>query len=143
MKRSLLRLLLMLDAATLLIVGIAFIVAPARCLALFGFENAPANITFIVATFGVVYATMGIGTVLAAQSPVRNAAWVQVAIVRGIGECLVSAMYVLQGVVTWRQGGLTIVLPAAVAVGCLALYPKPEIPPPDRPAGSATGTEVA
>jgi len=140
MRRTLLRLVLILDAAALFLIGAIFVVAPARALVLFGFPNAPANISFIIGTFGTVYATMGIGYVLAAQNPMRNIAWVQVAIARGAAECLFSIFCVVQGVVTFRQAGFSIVLPALIAIGCVLLYPRPELPSSDAalaPAESA------
>src|SRR4051812_25702380 len=101
MKRTLLRALLILDAAALILIGAVFIVAPARALVAFGFLNAPANMNFIIGTFGTVYLTMGIGYVYAAQNPMRNIAWVQVAIARGAAECLFSIFCVATGVVSF------------------------------------------
>lgn len=129
MRRTLLRALLVLDAAALILIGAVFIFAPARALLAFGFLNAPANINFIIGTFGTVYATMGIGYVYAAQNPMRNVAWVQVAIARGAAECLFSIYAVATGIVTFRQAGFSIVFPALIAIGCLLLYPTPEPPP--------------
>jgi hypothetical protein len=131
MRRTLLRALLVFDAVTLFLLGTTFIIAPMRALLLFGFGDAPRNIAFILGAFGTVYATMGIGYLIAAQQPLRNVAWVQVAIARGVAESLFSAYCVLQGVVTFRQAGFSIILPALVAVGCLALYPRPEPPAPE------------
>ncbi len=143
MRRTLLRLLLVLDAAALLLIGAIFIFTPARALQLFGFTDAPANITFIIGTFGTVYATMGIGYIFAAQNPMRNVAWVQVAIARGAAECLFSLYCVFQHIATFRQAGFSIILPALVAIGCLLLYPRPELPPGEpevSAAGPAPGT---
>jgi hypothetical protein len=131
MRRTLLRVLLVFDAVTLFLLGVTFIIVPMRVLLLFGFENAPPNIAFIVGAFGTVYATMGVGYLIAAQQPLRNVAWVQVAIARGVAECLFSVYCVLQGIVTFRQAGFSIIFPALVAVGCLVLYPRPEPPAPE------------
>ena len=143
MRRSLLRLLLVLDAAALLLVGVGFMLVPTRALVLFGFNDAPAGMAFVVGVFGTVYATMGIGYIFAAQNPMRNIAWVQVAIARGAAESLFSIFCVLQGIVTFRQAGFSIVLPALVAIGCAVLYPRPELPPADSPdAGEAASPAV-
>ena len=139
MRRTLLRTLLIFDAVVLFLLGAVFIFAPGRSLSLFGFNSTPPGIAFILGVFGTVYATMGIGYVIAAQNPMRNVAWVQVAIARGAAESLFSLYCVLQGVVTSRQAGFSIVFPALIALGCLVLYPRPELPasePASQPANA-------
>src|SRR5689334_20582636 len=107
MRRVMLRTLLVLDAAILFLLGGAFMVVPGRMLLLFGFHGAPPSIAYIVGVFGSVYFTLGIGYVLAAQNPLRNVVWVQVAIARGTAECLFSLLCVAQGIVSFRQASLS------------------------------------
>ena len=134
MRRTLLRLLLILDAAALFLIGAIFIAFPARALSLFGIPSETANMHFVIGIFGTVYATMGIGYLFAAQNPMRNIAWVQVAIGRGIAESLFSIFCVVQGIATFRQAGFSMIVPALVAVGCIVLYPRPELPTGDAEA---------
>ena len=128
MKRTLLRMLLMFDAVILFLLGGAFMFVPGRMLILFGFHNTPPGIAYVVGVFGSVYATMGIGYVFAAQSPLRNVAWVQVGIARGVAESLFSLVCVVQGWVSFAQAGFSIVVPALLGVGYALLYPRPAPP---------------
>jgi len=126
MKYTLLRALLVFDAAVLLLLGGAFMFVPGRMLILFGFNSVPTGINYVVGLFGVVYATLGIGYALAARSPLRNVAWVQVAIARGTVESLFSLVCVMQGWVSFRQAGFSFVLPGLLAVAYVLLYPRPK-----------------
>ena len=76
-------------------------VIPVRVLLLFGFGSTTPGLTFLLGAFGTVYATMGIGYIFAARSPMRNIAWIQVAIARGTAESLFSLYCVATGMVTF------------------------------------------
>jgi hypothetical protein len=131
MRRQLLRVILILDAAALVLLGAAMIVVPDRTLALFGIVDAPGSVRFIIGSFGAVYITMGAGYVIAAQTPMRCISWIQIGIARATAECLFGVVAVIQGYVTFRQAGAAIVLPGLVAVAFVLLYPRPELPSAD------------
>jgi hypothetical protein len=68
---------------------------------------------------------MGLGYGMAAADPRRHVAWVQVGIARGVLECVVGAVYLARGIVTFQQAGFGIAIAAFVAVAYVALYPRP------------------
>ena len=119
-----LRILLVLDAAVLFWLGVAFIAAPGHIAALFGFRDLPTGVHYLIGMWGCVLATMALGYAVAASDPVRHVVWVQVGIARGTLECLFGLISVLRGVVTWQQAGFGTLVAALVALAYLALYPR-------------------
>jgi lysylphosphatidylglycerol synthetase-like protein (DUF2156 family) len=125
MKLSLLRNLLLLDAAVLLVLGALLILAPKQVEVAFHFSDLPAGVNYIMGLWGCVFATMAIGYFVAASNPIRHAVWIQIGIARGAIECLLGLVYVARGVVTFSQAGLGIIVAALIAVAYIALYPRP------------------
>ena|SRR5438874_10373 len=124
MKLKLLRNFLMLDAAILFLLGALLLFAPDRVEAAFGFNNLPPAVSYIIALWGCLFATTGIGYVLAATDPLRHLIWIQLGIARGALECAVGLIYLARGTVTFRQAGFGIVVAALMALAYLALYPR-------------------
>jgi len=131
MGLSLLRLLMVFDASVLMILGLAMIVIPGRMLDLFRFPGLPNDAHYIIAMWGCVLITLGIGYVLAAVDPLKNIIWVQVGIARGALEALVGLAYVATHVVTWSQVGFGIFIGAFVGLSYWTLYPVTQ-PNPQR-----------
>jgi len=125
MRLSLLRNLLLLDAAVLLVLGALLIFAPQQVETAFHFKDLPPGVNYIIGLWGCVFATMAIGYFVAASNPIRHAIWIQIGIARGAIECLLGLVYVARGVVTFSQAGLGIIVAAFIAVAYLALYPRP------------------
>ena len=125
MRLSLLRNLLLLDAAVLLVLGVLLIFAPQQVETAFHFKDLPPGVNYIIGLWGCVFATMAIGYFVAASNPIRHAIWIQIGIARGAIECLLGLVYVARGVVTFSQAGLGIIVAAFIAVAYLALYPRP------------------
>jgi hypothetical protein len=125
MRLSLLRNLLLLDAAVLLVFGVLLICAPQQVEAAFHFKDLPPGVNYIIGLWGCVFATMAIGYFVAASNPIRHAIWIQIGIARGAIECLLGLVYVARGVVTFSQAGLGIIVAALIAVAYIALYPRP------------------
>jgi hypothetical protein len=125
MRLSLLRNLLLLDAAVLLVLGALLIFAPQQVETAFRFKDLPPGVNYIIGLWGCVFATMAIGYFVAASNPIRHAIWIQIGIARGAIECLLGLVYVARGVVTFSQAGLGIIVAAFIAVAYLALYPRP------------------
>jgi hypothetical protein len=132
MRLSLLRNLLLLDAAVLLVLGLLLIIAPKQVEVAFHFKELPPGVNYIIGVLGCVFATMAAGYFVAASNPIRHAIWIQIGIARGALECLLGLVYVARGVVTFSQAGLGIVVAAFIAAAYIALYPRPP-----RLAGSA------
>lgn len=124
MKLTLLRYLLMLDAAILFLLGALLIFAPRQVEAAFHFSDLPPGVSYLIGLWGCVFATMAIGYVVAATDPLRHVAWVQVGIARGALECILGLVYVTRGIVTFQQAGLGIILAAVITIAYLALYPR-------------------
>ena len=124
MRQSLLRNVLLLDAGVLFLLGALLIVAPRQVEVAFQFNDLPQGVSYIVSLWGCVLATLSLGYAVAARDPVRHVAWVQVGIARGALECLVGAMYLARGIVTFQQAGFGIAVAALITVAYLVLYPR-------------------
>jgi len=124
MKLTLLRYLLMLDAAVLLLLGALLIFAPRHVEVAFHFQDLPLAVSYLIGLWGCVFATLGIGYLVAATNPVRHVIWVQVGIARGGLECLLGVLYLARGVVTWQQAAFGIITAAFITVAYLVLYPR-------------------
>src|SRR5438552_18682621 len=101
MKQTLLRYLLLLDAAILFLLGALLILAPNQIQLAFQFKDLPLGVNYILGLWGCVFLTMAFGYVVASTAPARHVVWVQVGIARGIAECLLGAIYLARGVVTF------------------------------------------
>jgi hypothetical protein len=122
-----LRVLLIVDAAVLFLLGLLLIFAPRQVADAFHFRNVSAGMNYVIALWGCALATLAMGYVVAAQDPIRHTVWVQVGIARGALECLLGVVYLSRGVLSFRQAVVGIVLPGLLAVAYLLLYPR------DRP----------
>ena len=126
MKLRVTGILLALDAAVLFLLGTLLLVLPRHVLFAFGFPDLPIGVSYIVALFGCALLTMAIGYWKASADPVRHLVWVQVGIARGALECAVGIVYLLRGIVTFRQAGVGIILAGLFAASYLIYYPRAE-----------------
>src|SRR5437660_7661109 len=129
MKLTLLRYLLMVDAAVLFLLGACLIFAPRWLEMAFHFQDLPGAVSYLIGLWGCVFMTLGFGYVIAATHPIRHLVWVQVGIARGALECLLGMVYLARGVVTWRQAAFGIVTAAVITGAYAALYPRRHLPP--------------
>ena len=130
MKLTLLRNFLLIDAAVLFLLGGLLIFVPLQVEHAFHFQDLPAGVSYIIGLWGCALATMGFGYVVAATNPVRHVVWVQVGILRGASECILGAICLARGIVTFQQVGLGIIVAALISLGYIALYPrKPRLVP--------------
>jgi len=136
MKLTLLRYLLMIDAAVLFVLGALLICAPGKIEIAFHFSDLPAAVSYLIGLWGCVFVTLSGGYVIAATDPLRHVAWIQIAIARGALECLLGLFYVAHGIVTWQQGAFGIFVAAFISVAYLVLYPR-RSSPAHYPAGRA------
>ena len=126
MKLTLLRYLLMLDAAVLFLLGALLIFVPRQVEVAFGFKDLPIAVSYLIGLWGCVFVTLGIGYVVAATQPLRHVVWVQVAIARGALECVLGFVYLARGVVTWQQAAFGIIAAALITIAYIVLYPRSE-----------------
>jgi len=124
MKLSWLRNLLIVDAAVLLLLGGFLVFAPRTVEAAFHFEYLPEGVSYVIGLWGCALVTMGLGYIVAAIDPVRHIAWVQVAIARGVLECILGLVYLAKGLVTFSQAGPGVFLAALISVAYVVLYPR-------------------
>jgi len=124
MKYSPLRILLALDAAVLFLLGLFLILAPRQVELAFHFKDLPNGVSYIIGLWGCILATMAPGYAVAAMDPIRHVVWVQVGIARGALECVLGAIYLAQGIVTWQQAGFGIMIAALITVAYIVLYPR-------------------
>jgi hypothetical protein len=121
-----LRMLMTMDAVVLTGLGVLFIAVPRRIEAAFHFQNLPVGVDYMIGLWGCVFATLGLGYVMAAVAPRRNVLWVQMGIARGVLEAVFGAVCVLRGVITWEQGVFGIFTAVFIAAAYAALYPREE-----------------
>jgi hypothetical protein len=121
--------LLALDAAVLFLLGSLFTVFPGYVLFAFGFPDLPPGVAFIVAIWGCFFISMAIGYWKAADDPVCNLGWVQVGIARGVLECGVGVVYMVRGLVSFRQAGMGVILAGLFAIAYLIFYPRAKADP--------------
>ncbi len=124
MKHSLLRNLLLLDAAVLLLLGLLLIFAPRHVELAFGFKDLPAGMDYVLGLWGCVLVTLGMGYVVAASDPIRHTVWVQVGIARGALECILGLTCLARGIVTFQQAGFGIIIAGLITFAYLILYPR-------------------
>jgi len=124
MNRSLLRGVMLLDAAVLCLLGALLIVVPRQVGLAFQFNSLPPIVNYIISMWGCALASMGIGYAVASRDPLRHVAWIQVGIARGALECLVGAFYISRGVVTFQQGWFGVAVAALIMLAYTVLYPQ-------------------
>jgi hypothetical protein len=118
--------LLALDAAVLFLLGTLLSVLPQYVLLAFGFGDLSIGVTYIVALWGCALLTMALGYWKASADPGRHLVWAQVGIARGALQAGVGIIYLLRGIVTFRQAGLGIILAGLFALAYLIFYPRAE-----------------
>lgn len=136
MKFSLLRFLMMIDAAILFLMGAVLIFAPRQVEIAFHFNDLPPAVSYLIGLWGCVFATIGAGYVVAATQPLRHLVWVQVGIARGALECLLGLVYLARGVVTWQQAAFGIIAAGLITGAYLVLYPRGIPSQPTQPSAT-------
>jgi hypothetical protein len=124
MKLFLLRILLLLDAAVLFLLGALLIFAPAQVERAFHFQDLPPAVSYLIGLWGCALATLGIGYFRAAAHPLRHVVWIQVGIARGALECVLGVVCLIRGSVTLQQAGLGTAIAGAIVLAYCALYPR-------------------
>ncbi|HLX69469.1 MAG TPA: hypothetical protein VKV04_07570 [Verrucomicrobiae bacterium] len=124
MKLLLLRNFLLIDAAALFLLGGLLVFLPTQVERAFHFNDLPTGVGYIIGLWGCALVTMGFGYVVAATQPVRHIVWVQVGILRGACECVLGAIWLARGVVSFQQVGFGIVVAGFISLGYIALYPR-------------------
>ena len=124
MNRSLLRAVLLLDAAVLFLLGALLIVVPRQVGVAFQFADLPPIVSYIISLWGCALASLALGYAVAARDPMRHVAWIQVGIARGALECIVGAAYLSRGVVTFPQAWFGIAVAAFIMLAYAVLYPR-------------------
>jgi hypothetical protein len=124
MKPNLLRMLMLLDSAVLILLGLLLIFFPRQVEAAFRFNDLPLGVSYILGLWGCVLASLGLGYAVASINPSRNLIWVQMGIARGMFEFLIGLVFLARGIVTFQQAGFGVVVAALITVAYLLCYPR-------------------
>ena len=133
MKIFLLRCLLIADAAVLFLLGGLLIFAPLQVERAFHFESLPPAVGYLIGMWGCLMSTMGFGYLVAATHPLRYRVWINIGIIRGALEFLLSLLYIARGTVSLQQAGSGALIACLMALGYLALYPRQPRPIDKQP----------
>ncbi len=114
-----------LDALVLVLLGAVFMALPVKVGNAFGFAEFPGTACYLVAMWGCALLSLGVGYAMGAGDPVRNVAWVQAGIVRGVFECGLGFIMASRHMVTWHHSALGTGVAGVIAAGYLVLYPYP------------------
>src|SRR5262245_28022817 len=116
MKTFLLRMLLMIDAAVLFLLGALLVFAPAQIERAFQFKDLAPAVAYLIASWACAMGTMGLGYLVAATKPIRHRVWINVGIFRGALECGLGIVYLARDVVTLQQAGVGIAVAGLMAL---------------------------
>ena len=115
---------MLLDAAVLLLLGLLLIFLPGWVELAFRFKDLPTAVDYILGLWGCVLVTLGLGYTVAATNPLHHLVWAQMGIARGLLECLLGAVFLVRGLVTFQQAGVGIIVAGLVTIAYLACYPR-------------------
>lgn len=121
-----LRMLMAMDATVLGLLGIAFVFSPTQIEAAFQFKDLPPAVNFFMGLWGCALITLGLGYGIAAADPYSHRLWVFIGILRGGLEAIFGWWCYSREMVTWKQAGLGILLPAFIAIAYAVLFPRKE-----------------
>jgi hypothetical protein len=124
MKLKLLRYLFLIDAAVLALLGALLIFAPRQIVVAFGFRDLPPAVHYMIGLWGCGLGTLAIGYMVAAGNPIRHRVWAQVGMARGALETALGIFYLSQGVVSFQQAAVGIIVASLITVAYAALYPR-------------------
>ena len=103
--------------------GLAYILVPRQVGAMFGFEQGPSYVPYILAVLGVSFIAACVFLIAAARDPVKHIYWVKFALLFAVLMVVVILYSVIQGYVSFGQAGMGIILHAIFAVALLVFYP--------------------
>jgi len=121
---SMLRNVLILDAAVLIVLGGCLIVVPRQVSVFFHFTDLPQAMSYLIGLWGCALLTLGAAYVVAATNPVRHRLWIQIGIARGALETVFGAAYLAMGLITFSQAGFGIVAAGAMTLAYIVFYPR-------------------
>jgi hypothetical protein len=120
-----LKILIIIWAATGILLGLGMVFAPQQMGAMMGYETeGPAYILYLLASIGVML-IMSSSFLIAAMTRdlLKNILWVQFAIAGAIISVAVAAYSMLMGFVSFEQVGVGIIVDGAFFIAFMALYP--------------------
>src|SRR4051794_39101406 len=83
-----LRMLMMMDATVLAVLGLALIARPVQITRVFGYDQIAPALFYLLGLWGAALLTLGIGYGVAAVDPVRHRLWICIGIARGLVEAI-------------------------------------------------------
>jgi hypothetical protein len=138
MKTSMLRNVLVLDAAVLILLGGSLILVPRQVCSFFNFTDLPPAMSYLIGLWGCVLLSLGVAYVVAATNPLRHRLWIQIGIARGALETILGVAYVTVGAITFAQARFGIIAAAAITLAYIFLYPRQQVVTPATASNSAS-----
>lgn len=103
--------------------GLAYIFASREMGAMFGFEEGPAYVGYMLAGMGGGFISVSVFVIIASRDPLRHINWVKFAILWCILGVLVGLYSIIRGYVGFAEAGMGIIIDGVFAVAFLAFYP--------------------
>jgi hypothetical protein len=124
-----LKILMIIWAAVAILVGLAYIFIPRQLGEMGGFEKGPVWVMYILALLGVCFIASG-GFVIAAavRGPMKHLMWVQFVTAVALLLAVVAASSIMWGLVTFKQGGMLLIINIILGVLLLGFYPWRKAP---------------
>jgi hypothetical protein len=124
-----LKVLMVIWAAVAISVGLTYIFIPRQLGEIGGFEKGPVWVMYILALLGVCFIASG-GFVIAAavRGPMKHLMWVQFVTAVALLLAVVAASSIMWGLVTFKQGGMLLIINIILGVLLLGFYPWRKAP---------------
>ena len=119
-----LKVLLIIWAATGILLGLAFLFVPEQLGAMQGYETGPAYIPYFLAMLGIGMIVPSVFIIVAmTRDLLKNILWVQMAIAWAILLVAVDVYAVMMGFVDFSQVMMPVIIDGAFFIAFMALYP--------------------
>lgn len=106
--------------------GLAHIIAPYQLASMIGFGEIPdvcRPVAYVMAMVGISFIAPGVWLIVAGRDPLRHITWVKFAILWCILAVVAGLYSIIQGVVSFNQVGMVIILDGVFAAAFLVFYP--------------------
>ena len=103
--------------------GLAYIFIPTQLGNMFGYEQGPVYIKYMLAGLGVCIIAPSVFLIAAARDPIRHIYWVKFAILWAILTIVIALYSTIRGYVGFDKTGMEIIMNAIFLVAFLVFYP--------------------
>jgi hypothetical protein len=135
MRTIVLRTTLVVIAAFQVVLGIAFIAAPAQFASSLGLEPAPAWTAWMFAMFSARAFGFAYGSILAFRDPLRHRSWITAMIGVQAIDWIATVAFIAAGTITVAQATTAAFMPVLFIVGLVWGYPRNPRTAPEHSVG--------